>query len=223
MFQIYPESTLKKVILLIITLIITILSIYAKEYQLLVIPIYFFIWMIYPRSINKETFITRHLKINYLILGVIFGIIAETFAILNNMDLPPEERALFHPDPLIDLILGLSYYTPLFFFSMIIVFRYKLNEKIMFMIGGIYGVLTEQTFQIFLSFNIILWIYVFFVYGSFIAIPYTILKTPINKLDLSEKNKFLSSSLLLILLLCGFGFAFILMRIFWLILGLPIE
>ena len=201
----------------------TFLSVYFKEYQVLVIPIYFFIWMVYPRSINKETFITRHLKISYLVLGVISGIMAETFAILNNLDLLPEDKVLFHPDPLIDLILGLSYYFPLFFFSMFIVFKYKIDEKIIFIVGGIYGILTEQTFQIFLSFNLLYWIYVFLVYGSFIAIPYTLLKTPINELNLPEKKKFVSSSLLLLLLLCGFGFAFILMRIFWIILGLHID
>jgi hypothetical protein len=142
------------------------------------------------------------------------GLITELFAILNNLSKPPEERILFHPDPVINIVLAISYYFPVALFAAIILHKYKMIEINVFLIGGFYGICTEQMFQILLSFNLFLWFYVFLVY--------TIFKNRLNNFDLKEINKLKSMIILFIALLLGFIGAFLLMGIAWILLGLPL-
>lgn len=58
----------------------------------------------------------------------------------------------------------------------------------------------------------------------FITIPYTIFKNRLNNFDLKEIRKLKSIIILFIALLLGFFIAvFILMRITWILLGLPLN
>lgn len=219
-----PKQNSYKIILLVFIGLIVALALLLNDFMILIFPLFLLIWMFFPNHVEETDWSKNKSFIFYLITGTIVGLITELLAIFNNLKLPPEERVLFWPDPVIDIILAISYYFPIALFAAIILHRYKMIEIFVFLIGGIYGICTEQMFQILLSFNLILWFYVLFVYGSFITIPYTIFKNRLNNFDLKEINKLKSMIILFIALLLGFFIAiFILMRIAWILLGLPLN
>jgi hypothetical protein len=82
--------------------------------------------------------------------GMFFGLLTEIFAILNNLHLPPEERILLSPSPALDLAYGIFYYLMLIltWYALIKVFTYSRAE--VFIITGIYGIMTEEVGQVFL-------------------------------------------------------------------------
>jgi hypothetical protein len=43
------------------------------------------------------------LSVSFIGFGLLFGLPTEVFAILNNRHLPPEERILLSPNPMLDL------------------------------------------------------------------------------------------------------------------------
>lgn len=217
-----PQQNSYKIFLLISIGLIVALALLLNDSMILIFPLFLLIWMFFPNHVEEADWSKNKSFIFYLIIGTIVGLITELFAILNNLSKPPEERILFHPDPAINIVLAIFYYFPIFFFAAIILHKYKMTEINVFLIGGIYGICTEQMFQILLSFNLILWFYVFLVYGSFITIPYTIFKNRLNNFDLKEINKLKSMIILFIALLLGFIGAFLLMGIAWILLGLPL-
>lgn len=218
-----PKQNSYKIMLLVFIGLIVALALLLNDFMILIFPLFLLIWMFFPNHAEETDWSKNKSFIFYLITGTIVGLITELLAIFDNLKLPPEERVLFSPDPVIDIVLAISYYFPVALFAAIILHRYKMIEISVFLIGGIYGICTEQMFQILLSFNLILWFYVFLVYGSFITIPYTILKNRLNNFDLKEINKLKSTILLFIALLLGFLGGFILMGIAWILLGLPLN
>ncbi|MHA1998029.1 MAG: hypothetical protein ACTSU9_07915 [Promethearchaeota archaeon] len=82
--------------------------------------------------------------------------------------------------------------------------------KWVFIAGGIYGILTEQSGGIFMSFNIIIWFYVFLVYGSFIAIPAAAFRSKLAKIERKQVSPIIYIIITVISLVLAF---FILARI----------
>ena len=77
--------------------------------MLLIFPMWIFTYL------NRE-FLRRLVKgvpfsVSFIGFGVFFGLLTEVFAIINNRSLPPEKRILLSPDPMLDLIYGLFYYS----------------------------------------------------------------------------------------------------------------
>ena len=108
---------------------------------------------------------------NYLAVGMASAYLTEILAIIDNLNKPPAERALLHPDPLIDLYLALAYYLPFILYWGLAVRRYDYSWRDVFLIGGATGILMEQSGAVFLSMNPLAWLYVLLVYGSYKAIP----------------------------------------------------
>ncbi|MBU7017778.1 MAG: hypothetical protein HXS44_09725 [Theionarchaea archaeon] len=141
---------------------------------LAVFPLFLFIYSIQSR-IQLDT---NHFYIKYTILGIIFGLFTEILAILDNLDKPPHERILFHPNPGTDLLLGVGFY---FFIAVMWAFltrRYTFTVKSIFVIGGIWGIVVEQNAAILSSpltqgivIGMFSYVFVFLVYGPFMAIP----------------------------------------------------
>ena len=90
---------------------------------------------------------------------------------LSNLPYPPEKRILFLPDPLMDMIIAVAYYLPIAILLALFLIKVDIDYSLVFIAGGIYGILTEQNGAIFFSFNGIAWLYVAVVYGSYLAIP----------------------------------------------------
>ncbi len=120
------------------------------------------IWRLYgqKRSLAK-----------YLAVGMASAYLTEVLAIIDNLDKPPAERALLHPDPLIDLYLAFAYYLSFVLYWGLAMRRYDYSWREVFLIGGATGIPMEQSGAVFLSMNPLAWLYVLLVYGSYKAIP----------------------------------------------------
>ncbi len=125
----------------------------------------------------------------YLAVGMASAYITEVLAIIDNLDKPPAERALFHPDPLIDLYLALAYYFPFILYWGLTVRRYDYSWRDVFLIGGAAGILMEQSGAIFLSMNPFAWLYVLLVYGSYKALPVLLAEDCLRGKRRRELNK----------------------------------
>ncbi len=80
----------------------------------------------------------------FVLFGVAFGLTEEIFAILQNRGVAPEERALLNPEPLADLALGVVFYTLLIVTWLILISRINYSKKAVFVITGLFGLVTEQ-------------------------------------------------------------------------------
>ena len=118
--------------------------------------------------------------------------VTEFLAVLSNLHLPPEARVQFLPDPYLDLTVAISYYLPLAFCVALLLTFLDIDQWVMFVIGGIYGIITERDSAILLSFNIILWLYVFLVYGSFLSLPAFALRSLNYPTNRKKINRFLT-------------------------------
>ncbi|MCD6373236.1 MAG: hypothetical protein J7L37_06800 [Thermococcus sp.] len=107
----------------------------------------------------------------YLAIGMVSAYFTEVLAIIDNLDKPPAERALLHPNPLTDLYLALAYYLPFVLYWGLAAKRYNYSWREVFLIGGATGILMEQSGAVFLSMNPFAWLYVLIVYGSYKALP----------------------------------------------------
>lgn len=83
-------------------------------------------------------------SIAFVVLGLFFGLLTESFAILDNINKSPTERILLSPDPFHDLFLAFFYYL---FFSVtwyLLLRKIRFSKKAVFMVSGIFGILSEQ-------------------------------------------------------------------------------
>ena len=114
---------------------------------------------------------------------------------------------LFHPDPLMDILISQCYWIPFSLFWTYLFTRYSFSRKSVFWTGGVYGMLTEQLFMIpmlLLTLNPIVLIfapYVLLLYGSAITAPYLIVENILPKDKPKSKWQYILPSLVLFPLL----------------------
>ena len=89
-------------------------------------------------------------SVSFIGSGVSFGLLTEVFAIVNNRSLPPEQRILLSPDPMLDLIYGLFYYSLLIVTWYVLIRGFTYSKKEVFLLTGIYGIFTEEMGQVFM-------------------------------------------------------------------------
>jgi len=154
------------------------LWIIAAIVPIILIPFTGFTWLIF--SIFSFILYSKKLQLLYsrisiepmlkfFIFSLLFGLITETLAIIDNMPLLPERRILFNPDPSTDIYLATGYYSAFALVWSIAYFRFKFTYKSIFLIAGLFGLVFEQMGKILLSLNPFAYLYVFLVYGSFQA------------------------------------------------------
>lgn len=122
----------------------------------------------------------RHvpLSVSFIGFGIFFGLVTESLAIINNLSLPPEQRILLSPDPMLDLAYGLFYYTLLIVTWYVLIKAFTYSQTEVFIITGIYGILTEEVGQVFLRiftvgvYGLLYAIIIAFVYGIFPMLAY---------------------------------------------------
>lgn len=151
------------------------------------------------------------LPIRYFLVGVIGGLFIECLAILNNLKLPAEQRVLFHPDPIPNLILGLGQYVALAIGSYFILRKFDFSLWEFFVFTGIFGVVIEEHGGILMQVlggNILGGIYVFLSYASFLALPYMLFREDFN--EFSRKKAIIPKYLIAILILALFYALFLL-------------
>ncbi len=108
-------------------------------------------------------------RVKFFLFSLLFGMITEVFAVVDNLPKPPWERILLNSDPVIDLYLALGYYSAFALIWSIAYHRFNFNHLSVFLIAGSFGLVFEQTGGILFSFNPFIYLYVFLVYGSFQA------------------------------------------------------
>ncbi len=108
-------------------------------------------------------------EIKFILFFLLFGYLVEILAIVDNLPLPPAERILLHPNPIVDLYLATGYYLGFAIAWFMVGRSYKFTILEIFLLGGFFGILFEQMGKVFFSFNPFAWLYVFLVYGSFQA------------------------------------------------------
>ncbi len=190
---------------------------------LAIFPLFLFVYSIRSRiQLSLNNFYRK-----YIVLGLFFGLLTEGLAILDNLDSPPEERILFHPDPGIDLLLGVGFYFFIAVVWSVLVKRYAFTARSIFVIGGIWGIVVEQDLAILLSpltygaAGFVMYLFVFLVYGPFMAIPVLFFK---DLSELERKQRKLHHAVLAFLMLCGaYVMAFLYMVFIYYVLHLPLE
>mgnify|MGYP003977509971 CR=1 FL=1 len=118
-------------------------------------PVWFFpiflIAYLFKDKLSRLENLKPRLIIKYVIFGVLIGLIIEMFAIIASQSIPIGQRALFHQEPIPDLILAIGYYAMLMLGSYIMLRRYNYSLKQIFILGGIFGVILEQHGGVLLS------------------------------------------------------------------------
>ncbi len=84
------------------------------------------------------------LPLAFILSGIFFGLLTESFAILENINKPMTERILLHPDPLHDLLMALFYYSLFIITWYLILRKIRFSKRSVFIMSGIFGVLSEQ-------------------------------------------------------------------------------
>lgn len=155
-------------------IIFLILCLGARLYMLALFPI--FLIILNSEKIQKlGKFAPGRRLVKIMLFGAGTGVITEVLAIANNWSLPPEQKALFHPDPVINIVIGLGYYLTLVIAWHFLFRRYRYATKEVFIIGGIMGgLISEQGGAVIASGNLFMMVYSFFVHGSIIAIPFVL-------------------------------------------------
>ena len=158
-----------------------------------------------------------------LIIIFTTGLLLESLAVLSNLNLPPSEREQFVPDPLLDILVSIGYYLPLAIIYSAYLVKIRTDTSTAFISGGIYGVITEQEGTILLSLNPLLWLYVFLVYGSYLALAQVLAEKYLVSLERKEMSTLLNITLLTVILLISFITIIpISMLIMLIVLGLPL-
>ena len=168
----------------------------------------------------------NHFYKKYIVLGLVFGLFTEVLAVLDNLDTPPEERILFSPDPGMDLVLGVGFYFFIALLWSILVKRYTFTFKSVFIIGGLWGIVMENDMAVLVSpltqgilIGLLSYVFVFFVYGPFMAIPPLFFKESLNTQERKEQ-KLRHGILAFLLLFAAWGLAALYMGVVYTALGL---
>lgn len=132
----------------------------------------------YLQGLSQKIKVSKCTKL--LFLAVIIGIVTESLAFWNNLELSSEEimrlNRLYSPYLYADLLIGFGHYIPLAFLWCFLVRRVTFSIKEIFIIMGVFGVLFEGAGLVFATFNPLIWLYAFLVHGSYLVIIFIILK-----------------------------------------------
>lgn len=149
----------------------------------------------------------------------------EFLAWLGNYIEANPEPALFHPQLIPDLLLGIGFYSGWVLAWWIVLRRWHFSVLEVFVLQGLYGVVFEQDGAILLlgisqfPLGLVFWLYVFLVYGSTMGLVYLPFRARTEK-QKSSFWKYPALLLLMIVLVYAFFYAFALL---WMALGLIPE
>lgn len=180
---------LKKIILSIILIILAFFPIMALmdgQFTLTIFSIFVFVWFINPiiKPLIKK--IPLPIFFKFLFLGIIFALITEYLVFLDSGIGISGESGLFSQNLILNLILAMGIYVSLILVWYFLLKKYKFNIAEVFFSAGIWGVVIEQNFAVLLSFNLLSYLYIFAVYGSFVAIPFLLVKDDFDKMKRKE-------------------------------------
>jgi len=181
----------KKIIFPITLIILALFPIMASidgQFTLLIFSIFVLMWLLRPilKPVIKK--ITLPLFFKLLLLGIIFAIITEYLVFLDAGIGITGESGLFSQNLLFNLILAMGIYVSLIIVWYFLLKKYKFNLVQVFLLAGIWGVVIEQDFAVLLSFNLLAYLYIFAVYGSFVSIPFMLTRDDFDKIKRKENK-----------------------------------
>jgi hypothetical protein len=153
--------------------------------MILIFPLWIFSYLFK----NHLIFLFKKIPKNYgfIIAGIVYGLIIESFAIMDNLGKPKDEMVLLSSLPTLDLIYGFFYYFCVIIAWYIVLRKINFSKKEIFLFTGIYGVFVEQTGQVFIQIftlpglGLLYAILVIFVYGLFPMLAYSITENSFNQ------------------------------------------
>ncbi len=121
-------------------------------------------------------------------MGVIFALITEYLVFLDSGIGISGESGLFSQTLLSNLILAMGIYVSLILVWYFLLKKYKFNLIGVFFSAGIWGIVIEQDFAALLSFNLLAYLYIFTIYGSFVSIPFMLTRDDFDRIPRKEKK-----------------------------------
>jgi hypothetical protein len=170
---------MKKILLGLLGLLLTVVGL-SDNTMLLIFPMWIFTWL--GRAPLRRLTEKTSLGVAFIGYGVFFGMLTEIFAIANNRNLPPEQRILLSPDPILDLVYGIFYYFMLIVTWYLLIRLFVYSKKEVFFLMAIYGIMTEEVGQVFVRIftqpviGPLYAISVSFVYGIFPLLAYLLVE-----------------------------------------------
>jgi len=116
----------------------------------------------------------------FLLAGMVFGLVIEVFAILDNVGEPVSvsEVTLFHPQALPDLMVAFFYYLSLIGVWYLFLRKVALTPGAVMIVGGLFGVIVEQDGAMLRAIvehglvGVLMAAFVFFVHGLYPMLAY---------------------------------------------------
>ncbi len=158
------------------------------QFTLLIFPIFVLIWLIAPKLKPIIKKISLPLFVKFLFFGIIFALITEYLVFLDAGMGISGESGLFSQNLLFNLILAMGIYVSLILVWYFLLKKYKFSLIGVFLSAGIWGIVIEQDFAVLLSFNLLAYLYIFTVYGSFVSIPFMLTNDDFDKIPRKENK-----------------------------------
>ena len=146
--------------------------------MLLIYSVFVIAWVVRGRAQAPGSGPRQRVSLRYLLSMVLVGFLTEIFAWTSNYLGRAEEPALLHPQLLYDLVLSPGIYAAWAVGWILLTKRWRFSVAETFLLQGVYGVFVEQQGAILLQglralpLGVVLWLYVFVVYGSAAGIAY---------------------------------------------------
>ena len=146
--------------------------------MLLIYSVFVIAWILQGRAQAPGSGPRRRVWLRYLLTMILVGFLTEIFAWTSNYLGRAEEPALLHPQLLYDLVLSPGIYAAWALGWIVLTKRWRFSVAEIFILQGVYGIFVEQQGAVFLQgwrslpLGLILWLYVFVVYGSAAGIGY---------------------------------------------------
>jgi hypothetical protein len=166
---------IKRTLLFIAGIVLTIF--FAITFPMaLIFPLWIFVALY--RAPLKSMFAGREGK--FLLAGMVFGLLIEVFAILDNIGEPVSVRevTLFHPQALPDMMVAFFYYLSLIGVWYLFLRKVALPPVAVMIIGGLFGVIVEQQGAMLRAIaehglvGVLMATFVFFVHGLYPMLAY---------------------------------------------------
>ncbi len=165
----------KRTLLFIAGVLLTIL--FAITFPMaLIFPLWIFV-SLYREPLQR---LFRGGERRFLLAGMVFGLVIEVFAILDNIGEPVSVRevTLFHPQALPDLMVAFFYYLSMVVVWYFLLRKVALTPAAVMIIGGLFGVIVEQQGAMLRAIveqgvvGVLMATFVFFVHGLYPMLAY---------------------------------------------------
>lgn len=135
----------------------------------------------YLQELSQKIKVSKCTKL--LFLAVIVGLLTESLAFWNNLELSNDEimrlNRLYSPYLYADLLIGFGHYIPLAFLWCFLLRKVTFSIKEIFIVMGVFGILFEGSGIVFATFKPLIWLYAFLVHGSYLSIIFIVLRDEI--------------------------------------------